>query len=186
MHLPKRSFHRWEVKVIHYFFWSRFVLAGSGISVPSVLRWYFKSVKRSCHPPLWWRAFSRLQNWRLMSKKQSIKISSPVVSRVSRVVHHSQHHRRRIGFFMCQEKFDPTACIFRIWWNSFKYSKLPVIPASWRETLSVQAIRKGWIKVQENHTRIQPATFLYKQEHTLKLLLFHTYLRCRNIFWETV
>ena len=70
---------------------------------------------------------------------------------------------------MCQEKFNPIACLFRIRWNSFKYSKLPVGLISWREMLSVQAFRKDNIKVQEGLIRIQPGTFLSKQGHMLKL-----------------
>ena len=165
MHLSKCSFRCWEVKVAHQFFWPRFVSAGSRISVPSVyhLRWYVGgSIKRSCHPPWQWRAcscFCGITCCFKNSRYHLIKILLPVQPCASGVMHRSQHCRRRIGFFLSQEKFGPTTCFFRIRWVSFKYSKLPTELACWRKMLSVQAIRKCSIKVQKRHTRIQPGTF---------------------------
>ena len=176
----------------------KFVSAGSGVSVLSIfqLRCYVGgSIKRSCHPPWRWRTYSLLLNRCPLvppfasknSRYQLIKISSPVQPRASGAMHHSQQERKRVGFFTCQEEFDSTSCIFRLRWNFFKYCKLPVEPSSWREMLSVLAVRKGSIKVQESHTKIQPGTFQYKQEWLwLNLWLFHVYLRCPNISCETV
>ena len=62
-------------------------------------------------------------------------------------------------FSTCQEKFDPTACVFRIRWNSFKYSKLPVEPVSWRKMLSVQVLRKVV-------SRSKNVKHEYNQEHS--------------------
>lgn len=89
------------------------------------------------------------------------------------------------GFLHVKENLTPH-CVFRIRWNSFKYSKLPVESACWRKMLLVQVFRKGSIKVQKSHTRKQSGTFQYKQEHSLKLQLFHVYLRCHNISCEIV
>ena len=90
------------------------------------------------------------------------------------------------SFFTRQGQFDLTGFVFRIRWNSFKYSKLLVELASWREILSVRVVKKGNNKVQESRTIIQRGTFQYKQEQTLKLWLFYIYLRCRNSSCETV
>ena len=89
-----------------------------------------------------------LQNITSTSRSNFLSLVQP---RENGVMHQSQQPWRRVSFSICQEIFDPAACVFRIRWNSFKYSNPP--PTSCRELLLIPTITRYPRKSHENTTR---------------------------------